>query len=145
MLGDGHGSGFTVVVVVRASDEPRPQHYRWLVVPTVRTELEDLMESNVRHPDVVLAVHRDHVGQEENIPTPGVDDVTRGVDCNHCVHGYWCILVQAKGVVPSESLSIPSPVSSVEDDSVAIDINGHSRYLPQPDHCVHGDWCILVQ
>ena len=147
VLGNCHGSGFTVVMVVRAGDEPLPQHDQWLVVPAVRGEFVYLMESNVRHPDVVFAVHGDHVGQEENISAPGVDNVTRGVDCEHCVHWYRGILVHTVGVVPGktiyirtvisftflpfESLRIPSPVASVEDDGVAIDINGHSRYLSQ--------------
>ena len=38
-----------------------------------------LVHRHVRHPDVVLLVHRDHVRHEEHVLPPGVDDVARAV------------------------------------------------------------------
>lgn len=38
------------------------------------------MESYIGHPDVVLRVHSDHVGQEEEILPPAVDGVPGRVD-----------------------------------------------------------------
>jgi hypothetical protein len=45
------------------------------MISTIRCKLENLMESYIGHPDVVLRVHSDHVGQEEEILPPAVDGV----------------------------------------------------------------------
>ena len=100
VLRDGHCGGFAVVMVVTAGDKSLSQHYQWLVIPTVWSELEHLMESNVCHPDVVLAVHCDHVWQEEHILAPRVDDVARGVDSKHGVQWDGDVPVQTVAVVP---------------------------------------------
>ena len=53
--------------VIGAWHEAFSQDNERLVVPAIRAKLEDLVQGHVRHPHVVLRVHRDHVRQEEQV------------------------------------------------------------------------------
>ena len=65
-----------------------------------------LVQSHVGDPDIVLLVHGDHMGQEEQVLAPRVDDVAGGVNCQYGGLGDGHGLVQAVSVVAeSRSLS----------------------------------------
>ena len=51
----------------------------FMISATVGFKHENLMQGDVGHPEVVLAVHRDHVRHEKEIFAPRVDDMTGAV------------------------------------------------------------------
>ena len=69
------------------------------MISAIWWKLKDLMEGHIRHPDVILRVHRDHVWEEEEILAPAVDCVPG------CVHRYngverdWFVAFHRVGVI----------------------------------------------
>ena len=60
------------------------------------------MKSDIGHPDIVLLVHSDHVGQEEKTLAPGIDGVPTRVDRqNGCLRN-WYASVQTIRVIPEK-------------------------------------------
>lgn len=96
---DGNRSRFAIVTIVSSGNKLFPQHDLGLVIASVRSELENLVKSHVRQPDVVLGVHGDHVGEEEHVPAPGVHDVPRGVDGEDGVLGDGNVLIQTVSII----------------------------------------------
>ena len=76
------------------------------MVSSIGRELEHLVQSHISQPDVVLLVHRDHVGKEEQVLAPGVDDVTSSIDSKYSVLGDGFVLLQAIGVVTANIMDL---------------------------------------
>ena len=105
VLTDCHRRGFTEVIIIRAWDKPLTQgDQRSVVSATVRRKLEHLVQSHVSQPDIVLGVDSDHVGQEEHVVSPLIEDVSGSVDCQHSIVGDGNILVQPECVVPTNMM-----------------------------------------
>ena len=102
------------------------------MISAIGRELEDLVQGHVGEPDVVLAVHGDHVGQEEEAGAPGVDHVAGRVDGQHGVRRDGDAAVATVRVVPVEGGRVPRPVPAVEDDRVAVLVDRHPGQLAQP-------------
>ena len=79
----------------------------WLFVgSSIWFKLEDLMQSHIRHPDVVLVINGNHVGQKEQISAPGVDCHSSAVKGDDGIIGNGVVAIQSIRVIPEQKTSL---------------------------------------